>query len=154
MVSTVDEVITEPQQAADYIYKLLDQNRDNLAIAFLGLNERLSPEYPAVIVFPGRKDNVPHGTHIFQVLMEVIIMVWHGNFNESTPDRTRDDLLLVEKIENLIHRKENMDFGGKITFAFVASQVPQTGERPNGQQLISTQMRVSIESRKGFPYGS
>lgn len=149
---TIDEVITEPQQAADYIFNLLENKKDELGLGFLGLNERLTPKYPAVVVVPGGKAQQPHATHVFMVGLQVIINVYHSSLRDSTPDRTRKDLKLVADIENVIHSDPQMNFGGRVVMAYVSEHMPRVAMRPQSEVVIGTQMTISVESRKGFPY--
>lgn len=148
----VDEKITEPQEAADFIFKLIEDKKDELGIRFLGLNERLTPSYPAVVIFPGSKAQQPHSTHVFLVALQVIINVYHASLKDSTPDRTRKDLKLCEDIENLIHSDPQMNFGGRVIMAYVSEHMPRVSMRPQSEIVVGTQMTVSVESRKGFPY--
>lgn len=152
MSSTVTETITEPQQAAQFIYDLLKANQEALSIGFLGINERLRPEYPAVIVLAGGRDKTPHMTHIFLVVMEVIINVWHANLNASHSFRTEEDLNMVTEIENLIESDTAMNMGGRVVTAYVRNTRPVPGNRSTGEAVVGTQMIVYVESRKGFPH--
>jgi hypothetical protein len=151
-MSVVDEVITEPQQASEFLYALLDQQKETLGIGFLGLDERLKPEYPAVMVLSGGKEKQLHGTHIFRVMLEVFLMVYHARLDSTHTHRTKEDLELVTNIENLIESGK-MNFDDKIVFAYVQQTAPITGTGRMNDSVVGTQMLVSIETRKGFPYG-
>lgn len=152
MSSVIDEVITEPQQASEFLYNLLDEHKETLGIAFLGIDERLKPEYPAVVVLSGGKTKEHHTNHVFLVNMEVFLMVYHARLDVTHSQRTKEDLELVTNIENIIESGE-MNFGGRIVFAYISQSAPITGTRRQSESVIGTQMIVTIESRKGFPYG-
>lgn len=147
----VDETINEPQQVSEFLYDLLKEKQGPLGIGFLGLDEKLSPIYPAVIIVTGPKEKSPHGTHIFIVGIECIINVYHAKLTSSTSTRSREDLNLVTAIENEVER--DMTFGDRVVFAYVARTVPRVASRATGEQVIGTQMLIAVETRKGFPYG-
>jgi len=149
----LDETITEPQQASQWIYDRIAEKKDEFGINFLGHNERLRPQYPAVSVMAGTKQKVPHGTHIFLVGIEVLVMVYHAKLDLSHTDRTGADLSLVTEIENWLERGE-MNMDEKVVFMYVAQISPIVGrDRFMNDSVVGSQMVVNIESRKGFPYG-
>jgi len=152
MSNLITETITEPQQASKFLFDLLDENKESLGIGFLGLDERLKPEYPAVVVLSGGKQKELHHTHVFLVSMEVLIMVYHARLDNSHTQRTKEDLELVTNIENTIETGE-MNFNGAVVFAFIQQTAPITGAARMNDAVVGTQMLVAIESRKGFPYG-
>lgn len=143
-------MFTEPRQVSMYLYELLREFGAVLGIRFVGYNEKLRPEYPAVIVMPGMKTKTLHATHTFNVAMEVSILVYHANLNSRTSTRTEDDLQLVENIEQLIERGE-MNMEGQVIFAFVRNAIPGTVARPTGEQVIGTRMVVEVLSQAKFP---
>ena len=153
MSSTLTEVITEPQQASEFLFNLIEQHKDSLGIAFLGIDERLKPEYPAVVILSGGKEKIQHSTHVFIVNMEVYIMVYHSRLDMTHSQRTKEDLELVTGIENIIESGE-MNMDGRIVFAFVSQTAPITGTGRMNDSVVGTQMLVAIETRKGFPYGT
>jgi len=149
----LDETITEPQQASQWIYDRISMKKDEFGINFLGLNERLKPQYPAVVVMAGTKQKALHSTHIFIVTLEVLIMVYHAKMDLSHTDRTEADLNLVTDIENWLERGE-MNMDGNAVLMFVAMVSPIIGrDRFMNDNVVGSQMLVAIESRKGFPYG-
>jgi hypothetical protein len=153
MTIVLDETITEPQQASTWVYNRLAQKKEEFGIQFLGLNERLKPGYPAVLVIAGGKQKLPHGTHIFIVNLEVILQVYHAKLDLTHSERTDADLNLVTDIENwLEHGEMNMD--EKVVFMYVSQVSPLIGrDRFANDQIVGSQMLITIESRKGFPYG-
>ena len=149
----VDEVITEPQQAAQWIYDRIAQRQDEFGINFLGLNERLKPQYPAVVVLAGAKQKGLHGTHVFLVGMEIVIHVYHAKLDNTHTARTEADLDLVTEIENWLERGE-MNMDDRVVFMYVSQITPLIGrDRFANDNVVGSQMVVAIESRKGFPYG-
>ena len=154
--SFLDETITEPQQASKWIFDRISEKKEEFGINFLGHDERLKPQYPAVMVISGSRQKALHQTHIFLVGMEVLILVYHARLDLTHTDRTEEDLELVTSIENwLEHGEMNMD--GRITFMYIRQTVPiieRNASRYMNDNVVGTQMVVAIESRKGFPYGS
>jgi len=149
----VDETITEPQQAANWIFDKISEKKDEFGINFMGLNERLKPQYPAVVVIAGGKQKAQHSTHIFLVMLEVIIQVYHAKLDSTHTQRTESDLNLVTSIENWLERGE-MNMEDKVVFMYVSQVTPIIGrDRFANDQVVGSQMLVTIESRKGFPYG-
>jgi hypothetical protein len=120
-----------------------------LGIRFVGLNEKLRPEYPAVIVMPGMKNKEIHATHTYNVRIETSILVYHANLNNSTVARTIDDLRLVEGIEAVIEQGE-VNLRGHVIFAYVRDAFPGTIQRPTGEQVIGTRMLVETLTQKRF----
>lgn len=152
-MTTSVQLMTEPQQVAEYLTDLLKDNAGPLGLAFVGLNDKLKPEYPAAVVVPGAKQKTIHATHTFNVGLEVIITVYHARLSSSHATRTVDDLTLVTAIENLIELGE-MNFGGQVIFAYVREIHPGTITRPQGEQVVGTRLLVEILSQKRFPYAS
>jgi hypothetical protein len=148
----VDETITEPIQASLWVYDRIAEKKDEFGINFLGHNERLKPQYPAVVVLAGGKQKAVHATHIFLVGLEVIIMVYHAKLDLTHSDRTESDLNLVMDIENWLERGE-MNMDERVVFMYVAQISPVIGrDRFVNDNVVGSQMLVAIESRKGFPY--
>lgn len=153
MSIVLDETITEPQQAARWIYDRIAERKDEFGINFLGLNERLKPQYPAVVVMAGGKQKTVHATHVFLVFLEVQVLVYHAKLDSTHTERTDDDLSLVTDIENWLERGE-MNMDGNAILMFVAQVAPLIGrDRFANDNVVGSQMLVAIESRKGFPYG-
>jgi len=144
-------LLSEPQEVADVLYDMISEAAGELGIGFVGLNENLRPEYPAVVILPGAKINTWHATHTFEVRLEVQIYVYHAKLNSKHATRTRDDLQLCTDIENLIHSGE-MNLDGQVIQCFVQEVHPRRLHRPTGEQVVGTQMIVFIRSQKGFPY--
>lgn len=153
MSSLLVETITEPQEASEFLFNLLSEHQETLGIGFLGIDERLKPEYPAVVLISGGKEKIQHSTHVFLVNMEVQIMVYHAKLDSTHTQRTKEDLELVTSIENLIESGQ-MNFDNKVVFAFIRQTAPITGTGRMNDSVVGTQMLVAIESRKGFPYGT
>lgn len=149
----IDETITEPQQASRWIYDRIAEKKEEFGIEFLGLNERLKPGYPAVLVIAGGKQKALHQTHIFVVGLEVLIQVYHAKLDSTHTERTEQDLNMVTDIENWLERGE-MNMDEKVVFMFVSQVTPIIGrDRFANDNVVGSQMLVTIESRKGFPYG-
>ena len=144
-------MITEPQDAADFVYNLLKTQAGPLGIGFVGYADKLNPNYPAVVVTPGRKAKSLHATHTFNVAIEIDIMVYHARLSTDHKTRTREDLALVTSIENTLEQGD-MNFGGQVIFAFVRETYPGTITRPKGEQVVGTRMLVDVLSQKRFPY--
>lgn len=144
-------LITEPQDAADFVYNLLLEKAGELGIAFVGYNELLKPEYPAVVVTPGGKVKTVHGTHTFAVALEVQVVVYHARLDKSHKTRTREDLALATAIENNLETGE-MNFESQVIFAFVRDVMPGTINRAMGDRVVGTRMLMEVLSQKRFPY--
>jgi hypothetical protein len=149
LVSVEIEWFTEPRQVSSFLYELLQEHAGELGIRFVGLNEKLRPEYPAVVVMPGMKSKALHATHTFNVLIETGILVYHANLNNSTVGRTKEDLELVEGIESVIER-DAMNLQGHVIFSFVRDTFPGTVQRPTGEQVVGSRMIVETLTQKRF----
>lgn len=149
-MASVDTVLfTESREVATYLYELLQEAAGELGIGFVGYGEKLRPQYPAVVVMPGAKSKQLHATHTFNVLMETTILVYHAVLSNSTVTRTKDDLELVERIENLIEQGE-MNLNGHCIFVYVRDTLAGTVARPTGEQVIGSRMLIETLSQKRF----
>jgi len=146
---TEPTLYVEPREVATHLYELLQEGAGELGIAFVGYGEKLRPQYPAVIVMPGAKVKQLHATHTFNVGLETTLLIYHAILNNSTVTRTKDDLELVEGIENLIEQGE-MNLDGHCIFCYVREVNPGMVSRPTGEQVIGSRMLVETLSQARF----
>src|SRR5687768_11199181 len=97
---------TEPQEVAEHVLQLLREHAGQIGLAYVEKDARLIPRYPAAIITSGGKAKDLHGTHTFNVGLEVIVNVYHARLSASHATRMEEDLALVTSIENLIERGE------------------------------------------------
>lgn len=130
-------MFTNPQEVMDYIKALLENS--SIEFKYIGYgDERLLPNYPAVVVDSGPFTRELHGTHTFLLHFIVTLWVYHANLSATHQVRTQEELELVKQITALLH--EDMKFGGNIVFGHVASEAPGIFQRPKGDRAVGTRM--------------
>jgi hypothetical protein len=140
-------VISQPKDAADYVYQLLQDEGPTFGLENIEYDARLVNGYPAAVIAPGRKNKVLHSTGFFRVGIEVTISVYHAQLNASHRVRTRDDLILCEMIEAALE-VDQLNWGNRVTMAFVTDTVPGLITRNKGEQVIGTRMTVLVDTRE------
>jgi hypothetical protein len=143
------ELISDIHEAVDMIVRRMTEKSGLLGIEFVGAyNEKRIPKYPAVVVTPGDKEKEPHAMQTFAVSLQCQLYVYHANLTLNKRERSREDLLLVSKIE----KELESDYGWQIDpndpqtkrliFGYVASIEPGNIQ-PRGNKsdlIIGTRM--------------
>lgn len=128
-----------PEEVLDHLYNLLVANKTSLGLGFVGYaEERLIPKYPAVQVAAEPLIRELHGTHQFKVTFNMSLWVYHAKLTDSHRVRTRNDLLTVTAIRNLLHA--NLTLGGNIIFGYVDSENPGVLASPKNDPVVGTRM--------------
>ena len=128
-----------PEEVIDHFYNLLVANQTALGLGFVGYaEERLVPKYPAVQVSAEPLTRELHGTHQFKVDFNLSFWVYHAKLTESHRVRTKNDLLKVTEIRNLLH--SDFTLGGMIIFGFVDSENPGVLAQARGDASVGTRM--------------
>lgn len=141
---------TEPEEALDYIYNLLDDNKGALGLATVGYgDETLLPEYPAAVVsFNSPVERVIHAVRQFRLDWQIQLVVYHARLTADHKTRTREDMQLAAAIRDKLH--EDKTLGGGVIFGFVASERPGIMADDRGQANIATMLVWTAESREIF----
>ncbi len=141
---------TEPEEALDYIHNLLESNKGDLGLSTVGYaDERLLPEYPAVVVsFNAPVERDIHATRQFRLDWSIQLVVYHARLSASHKTRTREDMQLAAAIRAKLH--EDKSLGGGVIFGFVASERPGIMADDRGQANIATMLIWTAESRELF----
>jgi hypothetical protein len=139
--------ISQPKDAADYLYQLLQDKGPEFGLENIEYDSKLIRRYPAAVITPGRKDKIQHSTQFFRVILEVMIGVYHARLTETHRERTRNDLILCEQIEAAIE-SEQLDWGQRVTQAWVSEVAPGTFVRPKGEQVVASRMTVLVDTRE------
>jgi hypothetical protein len=138
---------TEPEQALDHIYNLLNTNKVALGLKYVGYaDERLLREYPAVVV----SYNVPvvrdlHATRTFNLQFIIQLECYHARLTASHRTRTKEDMQLAARIRNKLH--EDYKLGGGVIFGYVLSERPGVIADAKGQANVATMLIWSGDSR-------
>jgi hypothetical protein len=121
-------MVTDTWQLVDMVGDRLEAQSGPLGLKFVGkYSEKLIPKYPAVIVVPGPRAKNLHGTHTFQVALELHLYVYHANLNATKRERSKEDLQLVARLEEELEsdfRWEDETGGARVIHGFVASEEP------------------------------
>jgi len=147
-------MITTPEELLDYVHDYIDSRKGELGIAYVAYGEEdLLPEYPAVIVTAEPVNRDLHGTHTFGITLELSIWVLHANLDVSRRQRTREDLLLVTGIRNLLHgnlRLYDPDTNEpNVIHAYVSAEVPGTVVRKS-DAIVATRMSYTATTQARF----
>lgn len=133
----------------NYLVEILEEEAGELEIAFVSKGEeRLIPEYPAVLVAPEGKSRDLHGTHTFQLRFFFTLWVYHARMEKSHSQRLEDDILLVENIEDFLHG--NLGLGGRVIQGWVTSENPGFFNRAKGEVVVGTRMVYEAISQERF----
>jgi len=138
---------TEPEEALDYVYALLNDNKEALGLGFVGYGEeRLLPVYPAAVVsFNVPVDRELYATRTFRLQWVIQIEVYHAKLTVGHKTRTREDMALAASIRNKLH--EDYTFGNRVVFGFVRSERPGVVADGKGRANVATVLVWSGESR-------
>lgn len=104
------QLITTPREARDVLVNRIRDFNDYLGFGYIGKDdEQRLPHYPAVVVSAGGKEKEFHGTHTFNVRLTCTIWVYHANLAVGHATRSDEDLVLTEKLEEVIERDLTFD---------------------------------------------
>lgn len=141
---------TEPEEALDYIYNKINDNKGPLGIKFVGYaDEDLLPEYPAVVVsFNTPVDRDIHATRQFRLVWAIQIVVYHARVSADHKVRSKEDMRFAAAIRNLLH--QDFRAGGGVIFGFVAQERPGIVLDSEGSATIASTLIWTAESRSIF----
>jgi hypothetical protein len=105
------------------IHKLIQDNEGPLGLNFVGkYDEKRVPKYPSAVISPGTRSKNFLAMNKFDIELSVTIWVYHGDMTVSHATRNEEDLILVDKIEEVL--EEDYTLGGLVVFGYVATQEP------------------------------
>lgn len=142
----------DPLQPFDYLVKLLDDNKAALGLRYIAQNdERLRPEYPAVLVSMEQTQRVLHATGIFLLMFFIDVWVFHAELTIGKAKRSREDIELATGIRKLIHDDRTM--AGHIVHGFVDGEFPGITARvigANVNTIVTTRITWQGTNRAPF----
>jgi len=150
---------SDPLEVLDYVHDFLDKRKDDIGLAFCGYGEeRLIPEYPAIIVTAGPVSREIHGTHKFRVTFILELWIYHAKLSESHRMRTRKDLQFATSVRQLLH--DNMRLYAdiddpnpsdpQIAGGWITSEDPAFINRGKGEGVVATRMEWTGISEATF----
>jgi hypothetical protein len=141
---------TEPDEALDAVYNLLNDNKGALGLGFVGYSdERTLFVYPAAVVsFNIPTERTLHATHQFRLNWSVQVVVYHARMSASHKIRSREDMQLAIGVREKLH--EDYTMGGGVIFGYVTSERPGIMVDERGQANIATMLIWEAESRAVF----
>ena len=75
----------DPLEVLDYVHDYIDVRAEEIGLAFAGYGEeRLIPEYPAILVTAGPVTREIHGTHTFEITFLLEMWVYHAKIPTVT----------------------------------------------------------------------
>jgi hypothetical protein len=132
-------MFSELYEPMDYIKDLLDTEAGELGVRFVGYgDERLVPNYPAVLVTGSNLNRVVHGTLKFLLTFDVTIWVYHAKMSITRQARTKEDMLLVKGVRDLLHSKYTMD--ENLVFSNVVNETAGVINRAKSDIVIGTKV--------------
>jgi len=121
-------MVTDTWELVDMIADRLDVKSGPLGVKFVGrYDEKIIPEYPAVVVIPGSRAKELHGLHTFQIALQASLYVYHANLNQSKRERSKSDLQLVARLEQELEtdfRWVDENGAARVVHGFVSSEEP------------------------------
>jgi hypothetical protein len=142
---------TRPEEALDYIYNKVKDNKGPLGIGYVGYaDEQFLPEYPAVVVsFNNPVDRELLTTQRgFQLIWAIQIIIYHSRLSTDHITRSREDMQFAEAITNLLH--QDFRAGGGVIFGYVAQERPGIIADNKGEATVATTLIWTAESRAAF----
>lgn len=144
------ELITTAREARDAVKQALE-NASSLNIGYIGVDDEMRlPQYPAVVVSAAGRTKELHGTHTFAVTLRVLLWVYHAKLDVGHRQRSDEDLMLVEGIEEVL--ESDMTFGERIIFGYVEDQQPGVMQPKSAKSelVVGTRMTWVAASQKRF----
>jgi hypothetical protein len=151
------QLFNTPEETMDYLHDLLSFHAEMLGIRFVGYGEeRLIPEYPAVLIGAGTLNREVHATHTFQLTLMLELFIYHAKLSESHHTRTREDLKLVTRVREVLH--DNLvcpdDSGTKqVIFSYVNAEDPVFIRRPRNEAVVGSRMEWLATTQERFARG-
>lgn len=138
---------TEPDEALDYIYNLINNSRAALGLGFVGYaDEQMLFEYPAVVIsFNAPVDRTLGPTGTFNLAWAIQLIVYHAKLSVDHKTRTREDIKLGAAIRNKLH--EDYKLGGGVIFGYVRSERPGIIADDRGNANVATSLIWTADSR-------
>jgi len=151
------EYFKEPEQVLDYVHEYIEDRSGELGLAFVGYGEeRLIPEYPAILITAGPVLREIHGTHTFQMTFVLEMWIYHAKLSESHRIRTREDLLLVTAVRNAMHDNLRLfadyptNIDPQIIFGHVSAEDPAFINRGRGEAVVGSRIMWTGLSQTRF----
>jgi len=120
--------ITASWRMVEMVAERLNQKSGPLGLKFVGeYGEKIIPAYPAVVVVPGPRAKTLHGTHTFQVALELALYIYHADLTLRKRERSKADLQLAERVETEMEsdfRWVDEDGGARVIHGYIASEEP------------------------------
>lgn len=144
----------DPIQVLDYVHDLLEEKKGEIGLAFVGYGEeRLIPEYPAILITAGPVTREIHGTHKFNLTFLLEMWVYHAKLSESHRIRTREDLILVGAVRSLMHdhlRLRDANGDAQITHGWITAEDPAFINRGKGEGVVGSRLEWIGLSQSNF----
>jgi hypothetical protein len=154
VVEANKQLFNTPEELLDYLHDLLTFHAEPLGIRFVGYGEeRLIPEYPAVLVAAGPIVREVHSTHTFQLTMIAELWIYHAKLSESHHMRTRQDLELVTRVREVLHDNLtcNDEAGLKqVIFSYVNAEDPAFIRRPRNEAVVGSRITWNCVTQERF----
>ena len=151
------KLFSTPEEILDYLHDLMTLNMEQFGVRFVGYGEeRLIPEYPAILVAAGPVTREVHATHTFQLTLICELWIYHAKLSESHHIRTREDLLLVTAVREVLHDNltcpaENGD--KQVIFSYVNAEDPAIIRRPRNEAVVGTRCEWNALTQERFGRG-
>lgn len=149
----------DPLQVLDYVHDYIEVRAEGVGLKFVGYGEeRLIPEYPAILVTAGPVTRGIHGTHTFEITFMLEMWVYHAKLEDSHRIRTRDDLKLVTEIRKMMHSNLRLyaDIDDppatdpQIVFGWISSEDPAFINRGKGEAVVGSRIEWTGTSQSRF----
>lgn len=154
IVEVNKQLFNTPEEILDFLHDLMTYSSEPLGIRFVGYGEeRLIPEYPAVLIAAGPVTRELHATHTFQITLMAEMWIYHAKLSESHHVRTRQDLELVTAVREVLHDNLSCpDEQGnrQVIFSYVNAEDPAFIRRPRNEAVVGTRIEWNAISQERF----
>jgi hypothetical protein len=149
----------DPLQVLDYIHDYVSDKAEQIGLSFVGYGEeRLIPEYPAILISAGPVTRVVHGTHTFEITFIFEMWVYHAKLSDSHRVRTKDDLKLVKGIRDTMHGNlrlykdidQPIPTDPQIVFGHISAEDPAFINRGKGEGVVGSRIEWTGISQSRF----
>lgn len=149
----------DPLEVLDYVHDYIEGKAEQIGLKFVGYGEeRLIPEYPAIMITAGPVTREIHGTHTFQLTFLLEMWVYHARISDSHRIRTRDDLRLVTAVRDIMHANlrlyrdidEATPVDPQIVFGHISAEDPAFINRGKGEGVVGSRIEWTGTSQSRF----
>jgi hypothetical protein len=143
---------TRPEEVVQHIVDLLNTNKTALSLKRVVFGDaNLIMDYPAALVVAEPLARELRATHQFRNEFHISIFVYHAKLTVDRDARTKEDMVLVTGIVNLLHSIPHRTLNGNIDeMGYVDSEAPGFIPRPGIGYVVGSRITWVGAAREVF----